>query len=157
SNTIVFSATYYGTSVFGNDTLIGNPYGNVLARMDTSGTFIWTKKLLNMGLKAIDTNGYIYCDHAFSGLGIIDTFHVSSGVWIAKYNSTGNCQLVKKTFNYNAAISDFDAGLVKFVIKDNKIFGVGVCSVDSFIVDTITVHAHHSTGEYMVACFDTSA
>lgn len=156
SNVLIISGAYYGTAEFGNDTLTGSPVGNFIFSMDTSGSFNWVKQANNLQLLTSDENGVIYAQHFFSTPGSIDTFAVTPGIWLAKYGENGNFLWAKKKFNTSFTTVGVDAYFSKIISKTNKIYGIGFCFVDTFTVDTITVFANFSSGQYIIGCFDTS-
>jgi hypothetical protein len=155
SNSIVFSASYYGTCILGNDTLAGYP-GSFFARIDTACNFLWVYPT-NSAFINLDRDGNIFAEYMSSTVFTIDTFSAGSGVWLAKFNSTGNFLWAKKVCNANTTSYGYDAYFITFEIKDDKIFGIGVSSVDTFLFDTVQVYANYSTGQYIIGCLDTSA
>ena len=156
SNTLVLSGTYYGTSIYGTDTLTGYP-GGFLARIDTGGNFIWVKKLSHAAFLTVDNSSNIYAEFFLTATSSIDTFIASPGIWLVKFDSVGNLQWTKKIFNTNLTSYGFDAYFTNIEVRGDKIFGIGFCSVDTFTVDTVHVDANLAIGQCIIGCFDTSA
>ncbi|MCX6274942.1 MAG: T9SS type A sorting domain-containing protein [Bacteroidetes bacterium] len=155
-NSIFISGYFYGAAIFGNDTLVGSPDANFYGSLDTSGTFNWVKKSNNFTRAFASDDGYIYAEYSFPTAGMIDTLLVNPGIWLAKLDQNGDLLWAQKKFNANMSIQNYDVLFTKIIGKKDNIYAIGTCSVDSFTVDNITVFPNFSSGQYIIACFDSS-
>ncbi|HNR21321.1 MAG TPA: T9SS type A sorting domain-containing protein [Bacteroidia bacterium] len=155
TNTLFISGNIYGTAILGNDTIYGMPAG-FLTELDLSGTFLWTKRYPPIGCCTIDNVGNIYVQHAFSNMSMIDTVVVVPGVYLTKYSQSGSLIWVKKITNYIGPSTGFEAFFAEIKVKNDKIFGIGACSVSAFTIDAVSVTANFPNGQYIIGCLDTS-
>lgn len=132
--------------IFGSDTLITsfNDEDNFLAKLDTAGNFLWAQKVghghipipNNHGGASTDNLGNIYITGTFIGTGVFDTITlVSNGdydMFIAKYNSAGNCLWAKK-----AGAGHWDQGCAIKADAAGNCYAAGYFGGDTIMFDTI--------------------
>jgi type IX secretion system substrate protein/beta-propeller repeat-containing protein len=163
TNSIFINGTFYGMCIFDSDTLISAGQSDAfLARLDLNGNVIWIKKAGGTSkdyssAMDVDLNGNAYASFFLALGGAIDTItSLQSGVYMSKFDSNGNILWAVKKFNANMTPEGYDAQFLRIKIIDNRIFGIGLCTVDSFTVDTVTVHTNFSTGQNIIGCLDTN-
>jgi hypothetical protein len=106
SGEVYVTGGFTDTIAFGNDTIVSaGDYDIFIAKYDSSGTCLWVKR--NGGNKEdygtainTDTVGILYLTGNFKETATFGSYSLTSSgksdVFIAKYDSTGNCFWVKK-------------------------------------------------------------
>lgn len=132
SNSIYITGIYLATTILGNDTLTGN--GSFISKIATNGNFIWSKSWSNASLGYVTTDnvGNIYLRGQTSNSTVIDTFNLTKGYFLAKFNSLGNCLEVNSNF--------IGCGLGNILIKNNSLFLTGGTLNDTIQIDTLVTH-----------------
>src|SRR4030095_4955308 len=147
TTSLLVSGTIHGTGVFGNDTIFGN--SDFSGELDSDGNFLWVRKYTSAGALAIDEFGNIFSQHTMLSTGLIDTLSVTSGTWLSKSNPNGSLLWAKK-------LTENTTKFTSFKICDNKLFGIGYCSVDSTTIDTVTIRTNFSNGQQVLLWIDTT-
>lgn len=114
-NCIYATGIICGTTTLGSSQLFTHGLGDVfLAKLDTSGQFIWAKSFGGIDNEQtriyIDSLGSIYLGCKISSSCLIDTFNVSPGGVVAKFDTSGKCNWVLNCMNGpedNEIIIDF--------------------------------------------------
>jgi hypothetical protein len=109
-----------------------------IAQIDTSGKTLWAKKIVGPGTELAgkldfdDKGNFMISAVTYSGA-IIDTFNITPGLFYAKFDSLGNCLLVKKCYELNGST----IGTLPYY-KNNKYYISGYYA-DTTIIDSITL------------------
>jgi type IX secretion system substrate protein len=161
TNSIFVSGGFRNATAFDSDTLTANNGDGFVARLDLNGNFIWVKQAGGIGPDGflaldIDQWGNVYAELRMPDSGTIDTVSATGGVYFVKYDSNGNFIWAQKKFNINVSSQGYDGFFLKFKIKEEKLFALGLCTIDTFMVDTVNVYANFANGQYVLGCFDTS-
>ena len=129
SNAIYLSGKYNNTIVLGSDTLTGS--GFFYAKLSTSGSYFWAKKLNNTmaGSLASDNYGNIYIGGGCNAPTSFDTVSVQSNYFIAKFNSSGICLKV------NSNLKDCNPGNIS--IRNGNLYVSGKTLNDTIQIDTL--------------------
>ena len=120
-NCIYIAGTFKNTINFGNGIVLGSmglASDNFLARMDTSGNFIWARGMGGVGAERdpninVNENGKIYLLTQTSDSSHFGNFFIPPGGGIIQYDSLGNCLSAEIKFtapitgNTNGVFLDF--------------------------------------------------
>jgi hypothetical protein len=124
---------------FDSINLVGNYLKDTyISKMDTSGKTIWAKKIIGPGTETAgdisfdDHGNFIINGATFLGASI-DTFSIPPGIFYAKFDSLGNCLLVKRCYGLN----NVSNGTLPYY-KNNRYFVSGFFS-DTTIIDSLTL------------------
>jgi hypothetical protein len=125
--------------------------GNIyLARLDTSGNCVWGVLLGGVsnntqgGAIALDENGNVYILGMLVTNGSIDTFSVTAGSFIAKYDSNGTCLFAKN-------ICSDSTYAVQIKYSNSKLFITGASLNDTIVIDTSSALSHGSYDGFIAA------
>jgi hypothetical protein len=114
-----------------------------IAKFSLSGNCIWAKRIWGNGngysnAITVDNAGNIYIGGNNNDSAHFDNYTISSGSFLAKYDTSGNCQWVKSRFYDNSTmISTAKFGSLK--VYNNDIYTAGDCFNDTIVIDAITV------------------
>lgn len=162
NNKLYIYGQFYGNCILGDDTLASRGSSDVfIACLDPNGNFIWVKQIGGSGediayAMALDNDCNIYTSLSLSAGGTIGSQVLLSGIYFSKLDLNGNLIWAEKKFNANGTSFGYDAQILRIKIINNQIFGIGLCSVDSFVVDTVTVLTSLSSRQNIICCMDTN-
>jgi hypothetical protein len=102
----------------------------------------------------IDQNGDICIVGKSTDAITFDTITIATGVFLAKYDSGGNCLWAKKKFNrIPSPIYQYEIWAYSLQTYENDIFIGGACWVDTLTVDNVVLTNAHKTS-VVLARFD---
>jgi hypothetical protein len=132
------------TALFGTTWIIGTQQSFFLAKFDLSGNCIWAKQSSGTGISsgygvALDKEGDLYVCGATSNYGTFDSYAISEGGFIAKYDANGNCLWAKNKFRYVDIFNLSELAPTTINIIDSTIVVGGDARNDTIIVDSITI------------------
>ncbi|MFI5219643.1 MAG: T9SS type A sorting domain-containing protein [Bacteroidia bacterium] len=159
----VFSSTNNGFFLYGafDDSITlgttglasGGAYDIYLALYDLSGNCQWAKKAGGTGTDAIyrvasDNNGNLYAIGYVTDTAYFDSYAVPKGYYLAKYNSSGNCQWGKKILS--------ETGITSISCYNNEVIVSGGVTNDTIIIDTDTLYSNNPCCDLLLAKFDSN-
>jgi len=154
SQAIYMAGGFIGDCAFGLDTLHAAPYDRsvFLAKLNTNGNCLWAKGAIGADLVGwnginINNKGDIYTA-GYLQFGTFDTITLSPGGFIAKYDSSGNCLLVKNIILGGSVYAQ--------KIFNNDIFIFGATIDSTITVDTVQIDFHEVNYGKFLARFDSS-
>jgi hypothetical protein len=161
TNSIFMSGAFVGPCSFGSNVLTSNQSDGFIARLDLDGNVLWVKTVSSSGndecLIDVDDEGNVYSFIKLANSGSIDTVaSLPDGLYLAKFDSGGSLISYDKKFNTNGSAVGYVACYTDLKVIQNKIFCIGLATVTSFIVDTVSVATNFSPGQVILSCFDTS-
>ena len=141
-NCIYIAGTFKNTADFGNGitlTSMGTASDNFLARMDTSGNFIWARAMGGIGAELdpyvnVNENGKIYLLTQTADSAHFGNFFIPPGGGIAQYDSSGNCLSAEIKFS-----SPFNTSAVYLGFISTDLVIYGSYSSISFTLDTVSL------------------
>ena len=162
TNSLFVNGNFYETCIIGLDTFQSRGSSDAfIAKLSLDGNVNWVKQIGGFGDERalamdVDMNGFVYASFKLQSGGEIDSIQLPSGVSFIKLNSNSNLIWAEKKFNTNGTINGYDATILGISVIDNQIFGIGYCSIDSFVVDTVTILTSLPNGQNILCCMDTN-
>lgn len=112
-NNFYVTGLFRSTVIFGHDTLTSLGFTDMfVAKMDTLGNYLWIKQIggtnaMTSHSVSCDKWGNVYATGKFSDTTYIDnTVLYGTGIFIVKYDSSGNFQWVRNEVNSNQSSSE---------------------------------------------------
>ncbi len=143
-NCIYIAGTFKNTINFGNGIFLGSlgfASDNFLARMDTSGNFIWARDMGGMGRESnpvinVNQTGKIYLITQTEDSSHFGSFFIPPGGGIVQYDSSGNC--LSAEIKFTAPVTSNTNGVfLDFMGTDLIIYGLYRST--PFQLDTVTL------------------
>jgi len=165
SGFIYLVGTHCGTMNFGTFVLPSNGLEDgFVAKFDPNGNCVWAKNYggnKNDGSSGItlDNDGNFYLCGTNNETATFDTFTISPGGFIAKYDTSGNCLWAKNKMGYTTNFGTVNTCTatpqgIKFV--NSQLIINGNISNDTTFIDSLNVLLPTNTSCYYMAAFDTS-
>ena len=129
-NCIYIAGNFKNTIDFGNGITLGSmgfASDNFLARMDTSGNFIWARGMGGMGREGypminVNPTGRIYLITQTEDSAHFGNFFIPAGGGIVQYDSSGNC--LSAAIKFTAPITGNTNGVfINFIGNDLLLYG----------------------------------
>ncbi len=117
SGNVYITGSFFYQATFGNNTLTSAGYDDIfVAKYNSSGTFLWARQGgsesggdRGKGI-AVDASGNVYVTGTFAGTAAFGNASLiaagSYDIFVAKYNTTGTLQWVRKAGNANSDFSN---------------------------------------------------